>query len=184
MALGCILVGTACGHRAHRVPADAVVVPGTSVEIELDGEWEEADWDHVAMREVFTAHGTEARPFSEIRMLHDNDTLYVTLYAADENVLSSEAFDLSIGTVSTHVNPQGKLAPPIAGVKTGADLDGTLDLEIDSDEEWVIELAIPISAVGISMDNAVPVHAARCDVPRAGGRSCGAWDGTIVLGGS
>lgn len=154
------------------------------MKVVLDGEWEEADWDRIALREVFTAHGAEARPFSEIRMLHDKDTLYVTLYAADENVLSSEVFELSIGTFTTHVDPQGHLSPEVAGVKTGADLDGTLDLETDSDEEWVIEIAIPLAVAGVSLDDAVPVHvhAARCDVPRAGVRSCGAWNGTILGG--
>ncbi|MDB4956465.1 MAG: hypothetical protein JWO36_4034 [Myxococcales bacterium] len=160
----------------------AVTVPATHSEIELDGEWEEPDWDRTAAREVFKLNGVDARPFSEIRLLHDADHLYVTLYAADENVRSSEKFDLTIGKLAIDINPQGHLTPAVPAIRTGADLDGTLDQETDDDEEWVIELAIPLSVLDGVNEGALPVHAGRCDVPRAGGVHCGAWDGKIVLG--
>ena len=178
-----IFVGRKRERTPYRVPAGVVVVPATHDEIRLDGEWEEASWDRTASRHVFVTNGIETRPFSELRLLHDAKHLYVTLYAADENVLSSDRFELTIGTLHMAIDPAGHILPEVRGVEVGADLDGTLDHEEDADEEWVIELAIPLAAIGGSDGDRVPLRAERCDTPRAGGTICGAWSGSIVLDG-
>jgi hypothetical protein len=167
-----LLALSACSHHSgHGVPT-------TTGEIELDGEWEEPDWDKRAERHVFIGpDGAEARPFSEIRFLRDAEHLYVSVYAADEDIHSSESFDVKLGELAFRVDPRGHLTPPIASIHTAADLDGSLDDSSNSDEEWVVEMAIPIALVRPGPH--VAVHVSRCDTPKAGGTRCGAWDGSI-----
>lgn len=176
--LGCLLL-VACSHGKAAVDPNVTSVPVTKAAIELDGEWEEADWDTRAAREVFKTNGVETRPFSEIRFLHDREHLFVTLYAADENVLSSDAFDLQIGRLAMRINPAGKSTPPTDSVRIATDLDGSLDDESNSDEEWVVELAVPLASLGDR--NQLTVHTARCDTPHGSEPRCGAWDGAIAL---
>lgn len=166
-----LLVGC---HRAG--PSDAV--PHTTGAIKIDGDWDEADWAKHALRRQFRAFDGElARPSSEIRFLRDDRDLLVALYAADENIETRDAFELAIGTLALRVDAAGTVTPHVDGVRAAVGYDeGTRDHPEDDDEEWVVELAIPL----VSGEH-IPARAARCDVPKDGVERCGSWSGTISL---
>ena len=67
------------------------------------------------------------------------------------------------------------------------ELDGTMNLSSDDDEEWVIEMAIPLKALGIRGEKGerVGLTLGRCDSTHRGPRVFAAWgragDGVLVL---
>jgi hypothetical protein len=162
-------------------PTGPIAVPPSSAAIPIDGEWE-PDWNDRAVRVIFHVTGgtDEARPYSELRLMRDGDALLVGLYAADEDIHSTEAFALSIGALAVHVDATGAVTPPVPGAKSAIDLDGTRDVPGDYDEEWKIELSIPIAALGAKPGATIPIHADRCDTPKDGIQRCGAWDGALA----
>ena len=172
------LVG--CGSkRPERAP---IVIPRTTGPLVIDGELGEADWNNHSLRHTLTAAaGEQARPFSEVRWLHDDTVLYVGLYAADENIRSRDFFDVAIGALSFRIDATGKLTPPMPDAKVGLDRDGTLDDPSNDDEEWVLEVAIPLPATGLTTGAAKPVRAARCDTPKDGVERCGSWSADAML---
>ena len=183
-----ILALVACGRHDDPAPAPAAappprapdVIPHTTGPIQIDGDWEEPDWPQHAFRGQFVGDdGALARPSSEVRMLRDDKDLVVALYAADENIETRDAFDLTVGAVTLHVDATGKVTPEIPGVraKTGFD-EGTLDNAKDDDEEWVAEVAIPLDKVGRGH---LQVKASRCDVPKDGTQRCGHWNGSVTI---
>ncbi|HTR50993.1 MAG TPA: hypothetical protein VMJ10_09835 [Kofleriaceae bacterium] len=172
----------ACGkHESAREQAPAPklapdVVPRTGVAIAVDGELKEPPWNHRSLRAVLTGDdGREAHPYSELRMLHDDATLYVGLYAADEDIRTTDAWTLTLGPRVIHVDAAGRADAP--DVRAAVDRDGTLDQPGDYDEEWVIELAIPLPAGATSFDAA----AERCDTPKDGKTRCGRWHARVGL---
>jgi hypothetical protein len=158
-------------------------IPRTTGPIEIDGEWNEPDWPQRALRFQFKgSDGELARPSSEVRFLHDATTVYVGLYAADQNIVSeTDAFDLQIGAIALRLDPKGRTVPTRPDIKVGIDSDGTVDDPRDDDEEWKLEVAIPLTDTGLTRDTHVPVAAGRCDVPRDGIRRCGSWTGALTL---
>ncbi len=178
IALGIALVA-GCRHH-DRTSDDAVVIAETKTPIKIDGELSEPDWNEVGAPRVFTANGGEARPYSQVRLLHDATTLYVGLYAADQDVRSTDKFEVAIGPLQLAVTAAGIVSPAVPGVRAGKDLDGTIDHPDDEDEEWVIELAIPLAAAGLANpDIAVPFRASRCDTPKDGVVRCGEWAANV-----
>jgi hypothetical protein len=153
---------------------DLQLGPVRHTRIALDGELDEPAWNRVAIRGVFRDGSAQARPYSEIRLLRDETHLFVALYAADEDIRSDDAFDVTAGTMHAHLTAGGKATP--ASVRIAVDRDGTLDDAHDYDEEWVVEAAIPLSEFGPSP---VAVTAERCDVTKSGARLCGRWSGAI-----
>jgi hypothetical protein len=173
--------GSAPPAPVRPLPHD--VIPRTTGEIHLDGEWNEPDWSKRALRAQFLGDdGQLARPSSEVRLLRDDRTLYVGLYAADENIQAhADAFDFSIGSLALRVDVSGQITPPTPGVQAAVDHDGTLDDPSNFDEEWVVELVIPLDKTGLAPGAHVPVHAARCDVTKDNERRCGSWSGSVTI---
>jgi hypothetical protein len=156
-------------------------VPHTTGPIQIDGEWDEADWPKVALRRQLRGDdGQLARPSSELRFLRDDHDLLVALYAADDNIETRDAFDLTIGTLVLHVPANGQVSPVVSGLRAKSGFDeGTIDNPKDDDEEWVVELAIPLETVGRGTKD---VHVGRCDVQRKDGeKRCASWSGTITI---
>jgi hypothetical protein len=157
------------------------VVPHTTGPIAINGAWKERDWPNTALRGQFRGgDGKLARPSSEVRLLRDDTTLYVGMYAADDDLESAtDAFDLVVGGVAMRVSVTGKLDPQLPGVVAAVDSDGTIDDKTNRDEEWVVELAIPreLVPVGVTL-----VACSRCDVPRDTQTPlCGSWQGFVEL---
>lgn len=179
--LSCALAA-ACGkHEREQPPAPHAAardeVPFADTAIKLDGELDEPAWNHRALRGVFAGDdGHDARPYSELRLLRDDTRLLIGLYAADEDIRSTDAFDVTLGAIALHVTAAG-VATPVAR-EVGVDRDGTLDKPDDYDEEWVIETAVPIAELG---PPPLVVSATRCDVTKSGERRCGSWHGTVKL---
>jgi hypothetical protein len=153
------------------------VAPGdlARVEVKLDGELDEPAWNHTALRGVFVdATGAIARPYSEIRLLRDDTRLVVALYAADEDIRSTDTFELVAGALATTITPLGVASDPRVQVKV--DTDGTIDQPVDDDEEWVVEATMPLAALG---PPPIAITASRCDVVKSGDRRCGSHRLTI-----
>jgi len=64
-----------------------------------------------------------------------------------------------------------------SGAHVSHEMDGTPNKSTDNDEEWLIEMAIPLEALGLSGQKGerIGVTVRRCDTLRAGVRSCGSW---------
>lgn len=169
----------ACKSHAT-VPAERI--PTTTADLKLDGELGETDWSTRALRHILAAPGGgQARPFSEVSLLHDNAYLYVGLYAADENIQTGEFFDVHLGSLAFHATSTGAITPEILGAKTSIDRDGTLDDPSNDDEEWVLELALPLPATGFAPGRAQVVTVQRCDTPKDHVERCGSWSGSVAL---
>jgi hypothetical protein len=161
------------------------------------------------------ASGEVARPYSNARAVWGDGHLYLALYAADEDIRSRAAdhdgalwLDDSFRLVFTQgdveraieVSPRGVVTDAIrrgaaefdysweSGVHVSPELDGTLNDSRDSDEEWVIEMAVPFEALGMRGERgeSIGLSVRRCDVPKGGARVCAAWGegqarGVLVL---
>lgn len=178
-----VLVALAACSKHKDAPVkrlDADVVPRAHGVVKIDGDWEEPDWSQRAWRAQFSgSDGQLARPSSEVRLLHDDHDLIVALYAADENIESRDAFDFTAGPVTLRVTAAGVVTPSIDGVRAKSGFDeGTLDDARDDDEEWVVEIAIPLALVG---KPPIAVKASRCDVPKDNIQRCGQWSGSVRL---
>src|SRR5579863_7251121 len=134
-----VALAAACGKHAPPPKLDADVIPRTTVAMTIDGELKEPPWNARSFRAILAGDdGKPARPYSELRLLHDDTTLYVGLYAADEDIRTSDRWTVTIGPRVVHVDAAGHADAP--DVRAGIDRDGTLDDSHDYDEEWVIEL--------------------------------------------
>ncbi len=75
-----------------------------------------------------------------------------------------------------------------SGARVSHEFDGTPNQSADIDEEWLIEMAIPLEALGITGQKGerLGVSVRRCDTLKSGQRSCGSWGygekrGVLVL---
>jgi hypothetical protein len=177
--LACLVVVAACHKHDEPAPAEHHVVAATSGAIKIDGELSEPDWNRIGDPQTFVDGGREARPYSQVRFLHDADNLYVGLYAADQDIRSSDKFELTVGAVTLAVDPLAHITPAIPGVRAARDLDGTIDQPSDEDEEWVIEMSIPLSAIELRNDRTVMTRTSRCDTPKDHVERCGSWTATL-----
>ena len=143
----------------------------SSFTVTIDGKLHEPAWNLRATRGVLADNGGVARPWSEIRVLHDETSVFIALYAADEDIRSTDAFELVVGTARYHLAAGG--VPSFAAL----DVDGTIDQPTDDDEEWVIELALPRAG----LPEPVPIEASRCDTPKDGQPRCSRWAGAVAL---
>ena len=176
-----VALGLLAACRGSSEPPEHAVA-ATREPIAIDGELSEPSWNALGDPQRFVHDGAEARPFSQVRFLHDADTLYVGLYAADQDIHSDEHFDVEIGALKLAVDPLARITPAIAGAHAAKDVDGTIDQAGDDDEEWVVELAIPLAATTLVVDGpAVTARAARCDTTKDGVAHCGQWTGALRL---
>lgn len=73
--------------------------------------------------------------------------------------------------------------------RVAVDRDGTLNKIGDNDEEWVVEMAIPLAALGFADAHAgtsIPFSIGRCEIGHGSSRGCGGWGteprGELTLG--
>lgn len=202
--------GPALRRAAAASPPSArgLRVPHTLGTLRLDGTLDEPDWHRCGRGGPFVAPGTrdQAHPYSEVRFLWDAKTLYLALYAADEDIRGpagrsltpparpdvftvrfaapdrpKDVLQLVIGptgkVTSTRLTRHGARVPWASGVRLGVDRDGTLNTPRDYDEEWVVEAAVPLAALGVRarVGATLRVGIMRCDTPKDGHRHCGTW---------
>ncbi len=145
-------------HGPHAPPAGSVAaaakleVPRASDTLQLDGELDEPSWREAARSGAFLAPaGKEATPYSDARFAWSHGALRIGLYAADEDIVSADSFHvvLDVGGVERSLDVDPKCALADYGWKSGArlacDSDGTIDVAGDRDEEWVVEMEVPLS---------------------------------------
>lgn len=171
------------GCRRELGPPVLGEVPMADEPITIDGKLTEHAWNDRARVAAFVDGNAEARPFSQIRLLRDDKTLYVALYAADQDIRSTDKFQLVVPPLVMWFDPRGQMTPAVAGAKVAATADDTIDDPRDEDEEWIVEAAIPIRSLPIEATlETTWVHAARCDTPKDGVKRCGGWNGPLSLG--
>jgi len=118
-----------------------------------------APW-HEALRIPFGE-----RPHSEARFVWEEKKIRVLLYAADEDIRSSDSFHVEIAGRAYDLAPED-------------DIDGTIDDPTDDDEEWTREIEVPFDAApGARVTFAL--H--RCDTPKNGQERCADRKGALVL---
>jgi hypothetical protein len=66
-----------------------------------------------------------------------------------------------------------------SGARVGADYDGTPNDIRGFDEEWAVEVALPLRAIGVDPHAPPPIRVAatvrRCEMAHGGPRACGLW---------
>lgn len=138
----------------------------------VDGKLHEAAWrDTDARTGAFMLGAEAARPYADARFVRNGDTLYIGLYAADEDVRSGDFFRVTLDDRVTTVS--ARCAVGGAPVRAACDVDGTVD-DPAEDEEWTVELALSIAGA----DERVPVFVERCE---AHGEHCASFTATLAL---
>ena len=187
-----------------RVPRTAAPV---KVDAELEGKklWEA---DTGTTRNFVDSAGRGMVPYTEAKARWGDGKLYLMLYAgdldlegtvreADGDVERDDAFHIELGGADDQrvvsVSVLGTIADARcrgtgtartcdrgwqSRAEVAVDRDGTLNKLGDNDEEWVVEMALPFAALGVSNPEAgvrLPFSIRRCEVARAGKRACGGW---------
>ncbi len=180
------------------------------VPVEIDAEPQDWRGPH-AQTGVWKSVDGRRAPDSEAHLSWGDGKLYVLLYAADQDIRASvktpdaplwpeDAFRLAFTHAKDassrviYVSPIGTLTDEIetgrrvdtswqSRAVVAHDLDGTPNDPRDDDEEWIIEMAIPLSSIGMRgvPGASVGLSLGRCDVPKGADRRCTAWKGRIVL---
>jgi hypothetical protein len=153
--------------------------------------------------------GPRPSPHSEARLLWSDEYLYLALFASDEDIEShpdepdgpigrEDAFRLVFSRpgvdYALEVSPKAVIADSIRrgdgawdlGWKSGAhaskEVDGTINHPKDLDEEWAVELAIPLESLGLKGEPGenIGMSLSRCDTPKGSPTVCSGWgeDGT------
>jgi hypothetical protein len=194
-----------------------IEVPRAAGEITVDGELGDPGWAGALGRTgAFTTDGRPAHPYSDARFVQRGGQLFVVLYAADEDIRATtarhdeplygeDAFQLTLRTTSGEFSIDVSSAGIVTDARrtpSGAldftwesharvvvDRDGTTNDPSDQDEEWVVEMAIPLDALGLTgrAGERIELDLHRCDDVPNMGRVCAGWGpkgrgGTLVLG--
>jgi hypothetical protein len=160
--------------------------------IKFDGKMADPVWGNSATSGAFLGEGTGEMksPHSEFRAAWSEQALTLGLFAADEDFEPDDAFVLRLMTaggspLTWQISAQGQLfcvAPPGVrcrmpeGVEAKVDIDGTFDDRTDMDEEWMVELVVPWSALELKgPPSDVKMNVWRTDTPRGASPRTVAW---------
>jgi hypothetical protein len=196
----------ASSEASHAAPV--LHVPHMPGSITLDGDTDDPGWTQPpgpARTGAFVlANGAVARPYSDTRLLWGDGHLYLSLYAADEDIETrtdqpdgplwlDDSFRLTFvrGDVeyAIEVSPRAVVTDAVrrsggafdyswsSGVHVSPELDGTINNPKDRDEEWVIEMALPFESLGLKGEagERIGFSVKRCDTPKGLPRVCAAW---------
>lgn len=185
----------------HVAASPGWLLPSLSSTIILDGKLQEPAWQQAARTGAFSATDGKPAPHAEARLAVNGSDLLVALYAADTNIENRNAstdgaiwlgdhfqllFQKGTQLVLVDVAPTGAITDarrrgdtPFdfawqSGAKVATDVDGTVNDSRDEDEEWAVELRIPLAAVNLDEESNSPTHLTlqHCDVPAANARRC------------
>jgi hypothetical protein len=154
------------------------------------------------------AAGRGMVPFTQAKSRWHDGTLYFLLYAGDldleghehkrdGDVERDDSFRMEfgrgdevrvvsisvLGTVADALcttSAAGRTCDPSwqSGVRLAVDRDGSLNKIGDNDEEWVVELAIPLAKLGVKRPapgTKIPFSIKRCEIGHDGPHACGSW---------
>jgi hypothetical protein len=192
----------------ERHPGLELHVPHASAPIPIDAEIEgKKVWEAEAgtTRNLTDRDGKGMVPYTEAKLRWGSGNLYFLLYAGDLDLEGADAFHIEIGgpggvrvvevTVLGAVTSAscGASQDPAAPVAIGGgtcdrswqsravvavDRDGTVGRVGDNDEEWVVEMALPLDALGLANagpGTRVPFAVRRCEMASDGPKACGSW---------
>ena len=210
VVLGAVCVLAVVRHSMTREPGATLHVPRAGAPIHIDAELEgkkvwEADSGHTGDLVDDQGHGMV--PFTEVKARWGDGNLYLMLYAGDLDIENEDAFHLEIGGGGrTHIIEISALGAVVDAACEGekafprrpadcdqgwrshatvaVDRDGTVGQLGDNDEEWVVEMAIPLTSLGLTSagpGTRMSFAARRCDVG-AGSHTCGSWGGGDARG--
>ncbi len=188
--------------------APVLHVPHTPGGISLDGDTDDPGWTTppgpARTGPFLLPNGVVARPNSNTRLVWGDGYLYLSLFAADEDIRTrtdqhdgplwlDDYFHLTFvrGDVeyAIDVSPRGTITDAVrksggafdyswsSGAHVSPELDGTINNAKDMDEEWVIEMAIPFESLGMKGEPGEPIgfSVMRCDTPKDMPRLCAGW---------
>ncbi len=187
----------------------------TANTVRIDGETDELDWQRAGRTGALACHAGSVCPHAELRVMWGGGMVYLALYAADVDIVSpaiaadspvwlGDHFHLVFGDRGQErildLSPRGVVTDAAggagrardfgwqSGAKVGTDVDGTIDRSDDEDEEWSLEVAIPLDRLGLQgrTGERLPVSIRHCDVSRGAAQRCSSWGdttgaGTLVL---
>ncbi len=177
------------------------------IDAELEGKkmWE-ADTGVTPNFKDAAGHGMV--PFTQAKARWGDGQLYLMLYAGDLDLQGSvrahdgaverdDAFHLEfgggdevrvisvsvLGTVADALcrrGPAGRSCDPRweSQARVAVDRDGTLNKIGDNDEEWVVEMAVPLASLGLEgagPGTRIPFSIRRCEVGHGRDHGCGGW---------
>jgi hypothetical protein len=147
-------------------------------------------------------------PYTQAKVRWGDGNLYFMLYAGDLDLEGKvtepdtplegdDSFRLELGSDQemrvVAVSLRGSLYDAIcsrssgtpacdtawkSGAKVAVDADGTLNQIGDNDEEWVVEMSMPLAALGVTgaaPGVRIPFSVRRCEVGHDGVHGCGSW---------
>jgi hypothetical protein len=176
-----------------------VHVPRAGEPVKIDGELDEPSWKTSARRIFVQQDGSEGKPYSDIRLTWSDGILHVGLYASDHDIVTAHVpadgpvwrgddfhVVLSRGKTQYALDVDAKCTITDgkredegrwdygwqSGARAACDADGTVDQPGDNDEEWVVEMDVPLASLGLTgkPGERVSLVARRCDVKEAGGK--------------
>jgi hypothetical protein len=106
-----------------------------------------------------------------------DDSFHIEIGGPDD----LRVLDVSVlGTVADSLCRAGHGCDPAwqSRAVVAVDRDGTLNRVGDNDEEWVVEMSVPLDALGLPVAKAgtrIPFAVRRCEVGNGGPRACGGW---------
>jgi Carbohydrate family 9 binding domain-like len=199
----------AAALSASTARGDAVLaVPHASGPIALDGDTDDPGWlrppGPARTGDFLFANGAPGRPHSEAKLVWGDGYLYLSLYAADDDIESrttevdgpvwlDDSFRLTFADdgveCAIDVSPMAVVTDAIrrgvgawdyswnSGAHASKEMDGTLNDPANTDEEWIIEMAIPFESLGLKGERGenIGFSVRRCDQPRGERRVCTAW---------
>jgi len=148
--------------------------------------------------------GAPGRPYSDARIVWGDGHLYVALYAADEDIRSAvephdgplwlgDSFRLVFARDACErtidVSPTGTVTDAVrraggsfdysweSGAHVSTEVDGTVNVSSDADEEWAVEMAIPLDSLEMRGEpgEVTGFSVRRCDTAKDGSRTCAGW---------
>jgi hypothetical protein len=200
-AAAAVSASVARGDPVLRVPH----APGA---ITLDGDTDDPGWVQrpgpARTGDYLLANGDDARPYSNTRMVWGDGYLYLSLYAADEDIESRTdepdgpvALDDAFRVVfaqpgveyAIEVSPNAVITDSIrkdggewdlswsSGAHASKEIDGTINNPRNMDEEWAVEMAVPFEAIGMKGERGenIGLSLTRCDTPKHMPRVCAGW---------
>jgi hypothetical protein len=150
--------------------------------------------------------GETVPPYTQVRLVWCDDYLYMALYASDEDIESKvagpdapvgpddDAFHILLtrpdAEYALDVSPSGAVTDAVrrsgsgawdttwnAGTHSSRELGGTVNDPRNVDEEWEVELALPLASLGMRAEpgESADVSFRRCDTPKESPRVCVGW---------